>query len=136
MYTQPDSSDLARKIRTLPFGDALYFVFEVYNFKKEKIANVAFIDTRGLYRYFNGNNIPKKTTLVKLLISMALPYEISMALIYSAGYSLNASAADVFYRTLLENPGTVTIIEANEMIDELNATAKRKSDFIPPFKLN
>lgn len=136
MYTQPNFSDLARKIRKLPFDDALDLVFKSFHRKKEQVAKAAYFDTRNIYRYLNGESLPQKQTTVKMLIAMALPYEISMALLYSAGYSLNASAADVFYRTLLENPGAVTIIEANEMIDELNVTAKNKSDFIPPFKLS
>ena len=133
MFTQVCPNDLAREIRKLPFGDALDLVFKSFHRKKEQVAKAAYFDTRNIYRYLNGESLPQKQTTVKVLIAMALPYEISMALIYSAGYSLSASAADVFYRTLLENPGAVTVLEANEMIDELNVTAKRKCDKIRGF---
>lgn len=85
------------------------------------------------YFYYLNGIIPKKKSLVQMLIAMELPLEVSLALIHAAGYSLSASSADVFYRTLLENPKAVDVFEANEMIEEYNRTVGK--EIIPLFSL-
>ena len=124
---------IAASICNLRWEKALETTFNRFGLKKEQVANAAFMNVRNIYRYLNGI-IPQKKSLVQLLIAMELPLEVSLALIHAAGYSLSASSADVFYRTLLENPKAVNVLEANEMIEEYNRQVGKNA--IPLFKLN
>ena len=126
--------ELEIKIRTVSFGDALYYVLEQYNIKVESLAAKASIDKRNIYRYLNNGVIPKKGALVQLLIALGLSYTISVELLRSAGYALNSSYPDVFYSIMLENPGTLTVAEANELIIEMNESIGRSE--IPEFVIN
>lgn len=123
---------IAASICNLRWEKALETTFDVFGFKKEQVANAAYMNVRNIYRYLSGI-IPQKKSLVQLLIAMELPLDVSLALIHAAGYSLSASSADVFYRTLLENPKAVDVLEANEMIEEYNLTAGK--EVIPLFTL-
>lgn len=126
-----DIRKLEESIRSSSFGDGLFNVVQSKNCSIDRLAEKASLDKRNIYRYMNEGIIPKKRHLVQLLVAMNLPYRISTALLYSAGYTLNSSDADVFYSLLLENPGLLTIDEANEMIFEINE--KSCKTIIPEF---
>ena len=57
-----------------------------------------------------------------------------MDLLRAAGFILNSSYQDIFYSVLLENPGSLSVIEANELILEMNKNEKK--NIISEFKIN
>lgn len=126
--------ELEQIIRQLPLNDALHTVFEEFSLKKEAVAKRAFMPVEYLYRYINKSVIPELDNLVKLLLAMDIPFRLSDALLYTAGYVLRSNDRDVMYSVLLENHKAVGgVIEANEMIEEYNRTAGKQ--VIPLFKL-
>lgn len=126
--------ELDGKIRSLSFGDALYRVLERYSVNVESLAAKTYIDKRNIYRYLNNDVVPQKATLIQLLVGLEVSYIISMDLLRAAGFILNSSYQDIFYSVLLENPGSLSVIEANELILEMNKNEKR--NIISEFKIN
>lgn len=128
-------SYLEGAIHSLSFSKSLELVFKEYKLNIETVSKAAFIDKRDLYRYLGENVIPRKSNLVKLLLAMKIPYRVSLSLLYAAGLTLNSSNQDVFFSVLLENPNCISILDANDMVAEYNASEMYERDYIKPFKL-
>lgn len=129
-----------KKVKTLDqsthqksFGQSLYDVLQTFEIKVELIEKSSGIDRRNIYRYMNEGVIPSKRSLIQLLIGMKVPYQVSIMLLRSAGYTLNSSWADTVYAAILENPNSLDIFEANTMIDEINRCERNAQ--IPLFKI-
>ena len=120
--------------KEMSFGEALRLTFKKYHLKVERVANEAFMDKSLIYKYWKNSSKPNKETLVKLLLSMRIPFDESEKLLRRRGYSLDSNNADIFYRVLLENSKALCVLDANDMIDLLNEEEGRIA--VKPFDLN
>ena len=124
--------ELLNKLLSQSFSTALQTVLEEYDLNKEIIEDEFNISFRTIERYYYGETLPEKITLIQILIEIGCYFEVSQFILTKAGYILTSEETP--YIIFLEQEGKLSIRDCNEILKAYNKSLGPNEKKLPLFK--